>query len=70
MVGICCHFFIYIEGKEIKALNRKDTINYKYDNYTVALHMIDVLMENGQINQATHSNIMRNAKKRLTTKRY
>lgn len=48
-------------------MDRKD---FKYDNYTVALHMIDILMENGKINQATHSSIMRNAKNRLESKRY
>lgn len=51
-------------------MNKKDSFNYRFDNYTVALHMIDVLLEHGQINQATHSNIMRNAKKRLATKRH
>ena len=48
-------------------MNRKDI---KFSNYAIALSMIDILLANGEINQATHANIMRHTKRNDATRRY
>ena len=41
--------------------------NVTFDNYTIAIQLIEILMERGEINQETYTRIMRNAKKSNNT---
>lgn len=41
--------------------------NLMFDNYAIAVHLIEILLESGEINQETYARIMRNVKKSNNT---